>query len=88
MPRFVEEEIKARAGDPSASRNVRLLIGYSGESSKAESLIKDLGGEVIEHLPFSSLTASIPETSINQLIESASVETVELDSGMETLQGN
>jgi hypothetical protein len=88
MPRFVEEEVEALAADPSSSRDARLLIGYSGDIAEIESFIEDAGGEVVETLPFDSITASIPETSIRRIIEHPSIETVELDSGMETLQGN
>jgi len=88
MPRFVEQEVRQLASEPSGSDNVTLLIGYSGDSSVVCEFIEDIGGEVLEELPFSTLTAAIPETAVQQVIDHPETETVEMDSGMETLQGN
>lgn len=88
MPRFVEQEVRQRGRDPSDSGSVELLIGHSGDITTVEELVEEVGGEVLETLPFSTLTASIPETAIERVVDSPAIETIELDSGMETLQGN
>lgn len=88
MPRFVEQEVKERAQNPSDSGNIDLLIGYEGDGSAVQELVEQVGGEVLENLPFSTLTATVPETAIERVIDHDSIETVEMDSGMETLQGN
>lgn len=88
MPRFVEEEVRKRAREPSESGDIVLLIGYDGRQETIERLMTQVGGEVLETLPFSTLTASVPETAIQRILEHPEIETVELDEGMETLQGN
>lgn len=88
MPRFVEQEVRERARNPSDSSYIDLLIGFEGEVSTVEELVEQGGGEVLDTLPFRTISATVPETAINLILDHPSIETVELDSGMETLQGN
>jgi hypothetical protein len=88
MPQFVEEAVRKRAGNPSESATATLLIGHDGNSAAVQALIEDVGGDVLEDLPFDSVTAAVPETGLETVISHSAVESVELDSGMETLEGN
>lgn len=88
MTRFVEETVRKRANDPSESATATLLIGHDGDGAAVQDLVEDVGGEVLEDLPFDSLTAAVPETGIEAVISHTAVESVEMDGGMETLEGN
>jgi hypothetical protein len=88
MPDFIQREVRERARNPSQSDNVTILVGYSGDDSVIIDSIRNQGGEVQEQLPFDTLKASVPEAGLESLMSHPSVETVELDDGMETLQGN
>jgi len=88
MPNFVQREVRDLAKEPSASDEVMLLVGYKDNESSVRELVKDGNGEVLESLPYRSLRIRLPETSLESLLDSSRIETVELDSGMETLLGN
>lgn len=88
MPLFVEDEVAEIAEDSTESGNIELLIGYKQDSSTAEEIIKDAGGEIVENLPFDTLTATVPSHGIGNIIDHEQIETVEMNSGVETLEGN
>jgi len=88
MVSFVQREVSELAEDPSPSGEAILLVGYTAGSSDVKRFVTSEGGEVLESLPYRSLRVKLPETSLEGLLNQSSVETVELDSGMETLQGN
>jgi len=88
MPEFVQREVRERARTPSRSDNIVVLVGYTGDGSDITEFVNEVGGEVVETLPFATLNVSIPETALEGLLTQPSVESVELDGGMETLQGN
>lgn len=88
MSIFVQREVSDIASDPSPSGDVMLLIGYEGERGNVRSSIESLGGEILEELPFRTLKARVPENEVQYLLTQDSIESVEKDSGMETLSGN
>lgn len=89
MPRFVQREVKERSEDPSPRDEIVLLVGHARNSSTSiEELVLEADGDVLESLPFRAMRVSVPETALEKIIDHPDVETVELDSGMETLQGN
>lgn len=88
MPEFVQREVRERARSPSRSDNIVVLVGYTGDDSDITEFVSESDGEIIETLPFATVKISIPETALEALLTQSSVESVELDGGMETLQGN
>jgi hypothetical protein len=88
MTGFVEQEVSEMASNPSDSDEAVLLVGYARNASPVEEAVRANAGEVIERLPYRSLRVSMPEQNVEVLLKHPEVETVELDHGMETLQGN
>lgn len=88
MPQFIEEEIKEKSKNPNEHSRMTLLIGYSRDESVIRELVSDVDGEILETLPYETIKCSVPETSLSQLIKHPDIDTLELDSGMETLRGN
>lgn len=88
MPQFVQREVRERSEDPSPSDDAVLLIGYYRDGADVEDYVLEVGGDVLEDLPFRTLRASVPETALEDILDHPDIETIELDSGMETLQGN
>lgn len=89
MARFIQQEVSAIRDNPHEDESVELVLGVEkGTSENVEQRVKDLNGEVVEELPFSSLLVEMPENKVDSICTTPGIESVELDTGMEVLAGN
>jgi len=89
MSAYIAEEINALYNDETDVESVELLIGVrEGKIEQIEQDIHSLGGSDIERLPFNSISASVPKSNVSEICTLDGLESVELDEGMEVLEGN
>lgn len=88
MARYVQSEVADVRDHPEQGEQIRLLVGVRGSTSDVTQRVRELGGEVVEEIPFNSLVVALPEARVAEFCETPAVESVELDEGMETLSGN
>lgn len=89
MSAYIAEEVDTLIREEGGPESVDLLIGVrEGHLSDIKQDVQNIGGTDIEELPFNSLSASVPKPSVNHVCNLDGVESVELDEGMEVLEGN
>ncbi|MEE6210879.1 hypothetical protein U3A55_12040 [Salarchaeum sp. III] len=88
MPRYVHRKVAEIRENPERGEEIRLLVGVRGATQDVVERVRELNGEVVEELPFDSLVVVLSEPQVDSLCNTPSVESVELDEGMETLSGN
>ncbi|WP_436903275.1 hypothetical protein [Halovenus halobia] len=89
MSAYVADEITALAHAEEGPESVNLLIGVrEGHLTEVQHQARKFGATDVEELPFSSLHASVPRSSIVEICGLDGIESVELDEGMEILEGN
>ena len=89
MAPYIEHEVAQLRESATHGESVTLLIGVAdGALSEVEERVRAAGATSTEQLPFSSLQVTLPETCVDTVCEIPSIESVELDSGMEVMAGN
>lgn len=86
---YVEQAVVERLESPESGQSVTLVVGVANDAdSVVQEQVSELGGEVVNELPFNSLQVTIPESALAGLRDATGVESLELDEGMEVLEGN
>lgn len=89
MGSYVQEDVANIRDDATPGESVTLLVGVTeGAMADVKERAREAGATSVRELPFNSLQVTLPETSVGTICEIPSVESVELDEGMEVLSGN
>lgn len=89
MSAYIADEVDTLIQQEGGPDSVNLLIGVrEGHLNEVKDQVWSVGGSEIEELPFNSLTASVPRPNVVRVCKLDGVESVELDEGMEILEGN
>lgn len=73
--------------NPNEGERVTLLVGIDGATSKAIPHIEEVGGNVVEELPFNTLKVEISTADITRLEDTPGIESIERDEEGQ-IQGN
>ncbi|EMA17173.1 hypothetical protein [Haloarcula amylolytica] len=89
MAPYIQKEVAHLRDDATSGSTVTLVLGVAdGAMADVKEQVHEAGATSIEELPFNSLQATLPETSVDRVCDIPGIESVELDSGMEVLAGN
>ena len=89
MSTYVADEIDSLIKTNEGPDSVDLLIGVrEGYLENVKEQIRYLDAENIEELPFNSLAVSVPKSTVQTICGFDGIESIELNEGMEVLEGN
>lgn len=85
MAEYVHPDVEAIRDNPTADATVTLVVVPVGERIDAVSnLVQQAGGEIIEEVPLDMLKVRLPETAVDTLAESSTIQALHLDEEVET----